>query len=196
MGGKRVVCGGTKGFAVIPIELSDTATWDMLLELDKKDDEGTCLGIATTTDPASDLQNYEGSTSCHVLRCYNGKVYTAGNSSSPSDARKIHQGDRVRFTLDRGSNSLSAVVLRGNGTEDSLGTLSSSLPARPKKLHPLVIFYASTRGQCAVQVNPTAAALAGIQAAKRYPLVIGAGNDEFNGCYEVSPMFLLAIFNL
>ena len=32
--------------------------------------------------------------------------------------------------------------------------------------------------------------------AKRYPLVIGAGNDEFNGCYEVSPMFLLAIFNL
>ena len=32
--------------------------------------------------------------------------------------------------------------------------------------------------------------------AKRYPLVIGAGNDEFNGCYEVSPLFLLAIFNL
>ena len=114
----------------------------MLLEKDSRDDEATCLGVATACDAASGLQSYEGNAKVWVLRCYNGTLYSRGAGGGSASERKVHPGDRVRFSLDRRRAQLSATIVRKDGGERrELGAIFTTLPPPPEKLYPLVVFY-------------------------------------------------------
>ena len=146
----------TKAYTCIPFKLHNRCSWELELTLDVLNNEKTVFGIAATKHKDAQLQDFDKppaadaplSHAWWVLRAFSGSTYESGvhTNADGSGARKVHPGDRIRFTIDRSERTLCASIVRkGEKAVMDLGVLCSALPAGEVDLFPVVIMYGQNR---------------------------------------------------